>query len=241
MNDIRSPEYYLSNFSHFITSKHHLMDRVSFNEAHSRAIRFWHWATVLVLSFILLTAFTGKFFFNNIRISNLLDQQMHKQGFSPTGEQVWDTTFVLRDMVWRWHTIFGYILAGLFFFRVLVEFFQPREEKYRVRIARAFGLRRTKQDGKTARHYLLVKLVYILAYGMIGTLAGTGIWMSFRRNTPEYFTERFHSIKGIHELTVNLFLLFMLIHLVGVIRAERGRYRNIVSGMIHGRGGRTDR
>ncbi|MDP4263568.1 MAG: cytochrome b/b6 domain-containing protein [Bacteroidota bacterium] len=227
--------YFCSNFNlYFLIVKKYLMDRVTFSEAHSRAIRLWHWASVFVMSFILLTAFTGKFFFNNIHIAGVLDQQLQKQGAHLSQEQIWDTTFVLRDAVWKWHSLFGYILSGLFVFRIASEFFQPRNQQFSRRIKNAVGFLKLKQDKKTARHYLAVKIIYLLAYILIALLAGTGIWMAVNRNTKIYFTPQFHSVKEIHAAAVNFLLLFMIIHIAGVIKAERGKYKNIVSGMIHG-------
>lgn len=210
------------------------MNSVSFREAHSRGIRFWHWATVLVMSFQLLTAFTGKFFFNNIKISGVLDEQLQKKGVHLQGEKIWDITYALKDNVWRWHTWIGYILSGLLVLRILIEFFQPSGEKFSARIKNSIKWLKRKEERKSTVHYLIVKVIYLLAYLLIGVLAGTGIWMGLNRNTPVYFTEQFHFVKEIHELGVNFFMVFLLIHIVGVIRAERGKYSNIVSGMIHG-------
>jgi cytochrome b len=218
----------------FFTIKNKLMNKVSFNERHSRGIRLWHWATVLAMSFQLLTAFTAKFLFNNIQLSRQLNEQLQKYDVHLSGEKVWDTTRVLKETIWTTHIVFGYILAGLLLFRIVVEIFQPHEEKFAQRMKNAVFGTKNKQSAKTSRHYLLVKIIYLLAYILIATLSVTGVWMSLKRHTSLYFTEQFHRVKEIHEMSVNFLLLFMIIHLVGVIRAERGKYRNVVSGMIHG-------
>jgi Ni/Fe-hydrogenase 1 B-type cytochrome subunit len=210
------------------------MNRVSFNEPHSRGIRLWHWATLFVMSFLLLTAFAAKFLFNNFKTGKALDQQLQIQGVHLSGEQIWNTTEALKNTVWTSHSFFGYILAALLLFRIVTEIFQPGHERLFRRIGNAVQSWKQGQQVKSGRHYVLVKCAYLGAYCIIATLGGTGVWMALNRNTPLYHTEKFHAVKEIHETAVNLLLIFITMHLLGVIIAERGKYRNIVSGMIHG-------
>ncbi|RTL59848.1 MAG: cytochrome b/b6 domain-containing protein [Sphingobacteriales bacterium] len=210
------------------------MNGVSFREQHSRAIRFWHWATVFVLSFILLTAFTAKFFTNPYQNHPIIFDALVKQGLKPSGEGVHQVTNVLTVKVWKVHTYFGYILAGLLAFRFLAEIFQPVNQRIAVRIGNAVRLLQAKKEVKSSRHYLIVKLIYLIAYTLLAVICFTGVWMGLHSEQLFNETANYHQMKEYHETAVNLLLIFMLIHLVGVIRAERGKYKNVVSDMING-------
>lgn len=212
-----------------------LMNISTFGGPHSKGIRFWHWATVFVMSFQLLTAFTGKFLLNDDKIGETLTEQLQKKGMHLEPNEAWSIGNAMVDNVWTFHTWIGYVLSGLLLLRIIIEFFQANEEKFATRIRKSVQWLRQKQEIKKARHYLVVKVVYLIAYILIGILAGTGIWMGLNRNSPVHNTEQFHEVKEIHEFTVNLFMIFLFVHIVGVIRAERGSYPNVVSEMIHGK------
>jgi cytochrome b len=210
------------------------MNRVSFREQHSRAIRFWHWATVFVLSFILLTAFTAKFFTNPYENHPIIFDALTEQGLKPTGDGVHQITNLLAAKVWKVHTFFGYILAGLLIFRFLAEIFQPVNQRIFSRIGNAVRLLKIKKDIKSSRHYLMVKLIYIVAYTLLAVICFTGLWMGLHKEQLFNETEKYHQMKEYHEIAVNLLLLFMLVHLIGVVRGERGKYKNVISDMING-------
>src|SRR5258708_4403126 len=42
-------------------------------------------------------------------------------------------------------------------------------------------------------------------------------------------------IKDVHSIVQYLLYTYILVHLIGVVRADIGKYRGIVSGMIHGK------
>jgi Ni/Fe-hydrogenase 1 B-type cytochrome subunit len=211
------------------------MNISTFGGPHSRGIRFWHWATVFVMSFQLLTAFTGKFIVNDDAIGETLTKELEKKSVHLEPNEAWRIGNAMIDNVWTFHTWTGYALSALLLFRIILEFFQSKEEKMATRIKKSVQWLRQKQETKKASHYLIVKIIYLAAYVLLGILAGTGIWMGLNRNTPVKLTEQFHDVKEIHEFTVNLFMIFLFVHIVGVIRAERGSYPNVVSEMIHGK------
>ena len=211
------------------------MNIATFGGPHSRAIRFWHWATVLVMCFQLLTAITGKFIVNDDAIGETLTKELGKKSIKLEPNEAWRIGNAMVDNVWTFHTWTGYMLSALLLFRIIIEFFQSKEETMAARIKRSLQWLRQKQETKKARHYLLVKILYLIAYVLLGILAGTGIWMGLNRNGPIKITEQFQEVKEVHEMTVYFFMGFLFVHIVGVIRAERGNYPNIVSEMIHGK------
>jgi cytochrome b len=207
------------------------MNKISFVARQSRAIRLWHWLTVIVTGLILFTVFAGKFVVNGWHTGQVIDQTTRKFGPALTGQQIGETVSALRSSLWKWHIYFGYALSVLFAFRLLIE---AVEGKLWKSIRNGFRFAPERGQRKTKFHYLLVKFVYLLVYGLIGTIVGTGLWLAYYRGGNAVSFEHFHDIKEIHETCFNFLLLFIFIHLVGIIRAERGKHKNIISGMVHG-------
>jgi cytochrome b len=61
----------------------------------------------------------------------------------------------------------------------------------------------------------------------------TGLGMAFGRNFG-FSREIFRGMKNIHAFLQYLMYAFVLIHLAGVIIAENGKIKGLVSGMING-------
>lgn len=208
------------------------MNQTLFQQTYSRGLRLWHWCTVIITGLLLFTALVAKTFMNKIHMGSTLSEYFKQSGSALSGRQVFDAANALQTNLWNWHTKYGYVLAGLVVFRLLVELFQPKQEKMYQRIKKAFTAIRYKQSVKTGWHYLIVRFLYIAFYGLLVTISTTGVWMSFNLKPEE--TEQFHSIKEIHESCFIILMGFIFIHLVGVIRAERNGHKNIVSNMING-------
>ncbi len=210
------------------------MKPVSFRESHSAAIRFWHWSSFIIIGFLLITIFVGKTFLDFRHTASVVQTTLAQQQIRITNDQSSDIAFALRNTIWKWHTYFGYILCGLLAFRLFIEFLQPREQQFFARMQRAYFFYRRKEEAAQNKHYLWVKTIYILFYLLIFTMAGTGLWMAFNRDQELLLGSNFHPVKEIHENCMLLVLLFIFIHLAGVIRAERKKYKGVVSDMING-------
>lgn len=210
------------------------MKPVSFRESHSAAIRFWHWSSFIVISLLLTTIFVGKTFLDFRYTASTIQQTLEQKHIVISNDQASDLAFALRKRIWEWHIFFGYVLCGLLGFRLLIEFLQPKEQQFLARMQRAYFFYRKKVDRQQNKHYLTVKTIYLIFYLLIFTMAGTGLWLAFNRNIELVIGSDFHAMKEIHENCMILILVFIFIHLAGVIRAERKKYRGVVSDMING-------
>lgn len=207
------------------------MSSFSFLERQSRAIRLWHWLTVLVVGLLLLTIIVSKTYLNGFRTGQTINNTLTRQGIKLSQQEIWDTVDALRNGIWTSHIYFGYALTALFVFRFMIEIIQGKLVKS---LRRGFAFLKVKQERMTAWHFIVVKLIYLLFYGVLTTIVATGLWMAFYRDKNIVTPEQFHGIKEIHENCFIILLIFIFLHLVGIIRAERGGHKNIVSGMIHG-------
>lgn len=208
------------------------MNYKPFYQTQSRAMRLWHWSTFIIIAFLLYSVFVGKFFLNPYNNSIIIHDRLRQLGFNNDPDPSYDIADALSKNVWNWHIRYGYVLTGLFLFRLLIEIFQKSDEKLIHRIKNAFFFTQKKEVRKTAWYYLIVRFIYLLFYFLLGIIISTGLWLSFYRHASD--AGLVHSVKQVHESCFYFLLLFILIHIAGVIRAERREYKDIISSMING-------
>ncbi|HLI93342.1 MAG TPA: cytochrome b/b6 domain-containing protein [Puia sp.] len=209
------------------------MNPHSFLEPHSRAIRLWHWTFVLFVSAtigIVILASTLLRTGNNVP---LVEHQLAEKGVSISEDQARSVAHSFNDELWDVHRWLGYGLSLLLVFRWFIERAQPRAERLNYKVRRAAGFRSVipiEQD--QSRHYLVVKSIYLVFYGVFVAMALSGLVQAFD-DVPR-LDEYQDTAKQLHSFLQWPIYFFIFIHLVGVIRADLGYHKGIVSGMIHG-------
>jgi cytochrome b len=213
---------------------------VSFHEPHSLAIRIWHWTFFVVLTASLTTVLFGSTLLRTRDNIAGVQQELQEKGVSVTKDQARSVAHAYSDKVWDLHTWLGYGLAGLLLIRIIIEVAQPGEERLRTKIRKVAGFKpsglRPGDDAakRFVQHYGRVKWMYVIFYVLIGTMALTGLGLAFE-DVP-VFKNWHRGITKVHAFVQYFIYAFILIHLVGVIRADLGRHKGLVSGMIHGKG-----
>lgn len=209
------------------------MNPHSFLEPHSKAIRIWHWIFVLFVSATIVTVLLASTIFRTRNTTPLVLAQLKESGITVTPDQARSVAHEFNDRLWDIHRIIGYGLCILLISRWFIDFGEPNGERLKYRIQRARNFRSTipiEMDQR--RHYLTVKTIYMLFYAAFALMAITGLVLAFediRQLQP------FHQpAKQVHSFLQYVIYGFILIHLVGVIRADLGHHKGIVSGMIHG-------
>jgi cytochrome b561 len=138
------------------------------------------------------------------------------------------------DKMWDFHKLLGYTLSFLLLSRVLIELTQQKDEKMKSRFKNAlFAYRQPGADKKELRHYLLTKVSYILFYLLIFCMATTGLIIAFGADLGLANPFR-HTVKEVHGFIQYLIYAFVVIHLAGVILADIGKSKGIISGMVNG-------
>lgn len=202
---------------------------------YSAPLRWWHWINLLVIAGSLLTVTINGTLLDGKKSTAFIQEQLQKAGAAVTQQQAREASHGLRDEVWQIHIYCGYTLVGLLLFRLGLEFFQVTDQKLMRKIKAAY--RRyfvIRQDRKLAKHELLVKLLYAAFYTMLSVMAITGLCMAFEDDVP--FLKNLHFIRSIHSFTMYLILGFIMVHVAGVLLAERKESKGIVSDMINGGG-----
>lgn len=200
----------------------------------SSGLRFWHWANAIIISGLLITVLINSTILDDRSNQSFLKTELQKNGTILNEQQARSLAHAQSDEVWGIHIYFGYFLAALFVFRFVMDFFQPKEQRFFVGLKEAYRQYFTiKQNQYLARHDLAVKIIYLLFYGLLTIMVITGLTLAFE---DELALSRplHHTIKEIHGFTMYLVLAFIAVHLIGVYLAERNRSPGIVSDMING-------
>ncbi len=203
------------------------------NKKYSAPLRLWHWLSAAVITGSLLTVLLDSTLTNSHTNAGIIKAQLADNKVSVTNDQARQAAHEISDKVWTVHTWFGYTLAALLLFRLIVEFFQLADQKLIRRIKSAYHQYHIiKKDRELARHELAVKLLYATFYILLTIMAVTGLCLAFEDDVPAL--KAIHAIREIHGFCMYLIIAFIVVHLAGVFLAERKDSKGIVSDMING-------
>jgi len=204
---------------------------------YSPSLRLWHWLSAAVITGSLLTVLTNSIFTNGHQNAVVIQKELSDQNVSVTTDQARHAAHEIGDKVWAVHTYFGYTLAALLLFRIILEFFQVADQKLirKIKIAHNHYYV-TRKDAELARHELVVKSLYVAFYIVLTIMVVTGLCLAFEDDVPAL--KAIHAIREVHGFCMYLVIAFIIVHVVGVFLAERKDSKGIVSDMING--GSTD-
>ena len=205
-----------------------------FLQQHSASLRIWHWLTFLFITGSIVTVLFNSTLLSPRENIKLVQEQLTKKGVTVTDDQAFAVSHEYEDKMWEVHKLIGYGLAFLLLARVVIEFTQSEEEKMRNRFKSVIILSKLNDENSADyKHYLCVKLSYMLFFILLFLMALTGMGMAFGRDLG-FSRDIYNILKNIHAIIQYFMYAFILIHLAGVIIAENGKIGGIVSGMIHG-------
>jgi Ni/Fe-hydrogenase 1 B-type cytochrome subunit len=201
---------------------------------HSAPLRLWHWANTVVISGSLITVLINSTITDDQATSAFFKDEFKKAGASVTDDQVRSVAHALSDSVWDVHKYFGYCLAGLLLFRLVLEYFQLADQKFIRKMKNVyFQFKTVKKDRAATMHELAVKIIYSIFYTLLVIMVVTGLFLAFEDAMAPFKSIR-HTVKDVHGFCMYLVLGFIVVHLAGVFLAERKDSKGIVSDMING-------
>jgi Ni/Fe-hydrogenase 1 B-type cytochrome subunit len=209
-----------------------------FLKKHSVVIRIWHWITFLFITASIITVLLASTLLNPRANIGMVKEQLQSKGLTVTNDQAFAVSHRYEDKAWDVHKWIGFGIAFLLLSRLAIELVQPGEEKFRSRLKNAIRLYKQNDEMKlTYRHYISVKLSYILFYALLLCMVLTGLGLAFGEDLG--FSRGLHgTIKQIHSFGQYCMYAFVLVHIGGVIIADNKEAKGIVSGMVNG--GMTD-
>ena len=182
--------------------------------------RLWHWIHATVVLGLLGTVFLRKTFLSWRTNSELLTQKLSEIDLTVTEAQAKVLAKAIRAPMWEWHIILGYALTALVLWRIILFFTDSGKQNYQNLKAESL-------------HKKMVKLGYIGIYAILAFMTVTGLTIHFYEELG-LLKDTAHDIKEIHELVFNAILIFVPLHIIGVIIAENRDEKGIISDMIHG-------
>lgn len=182
--------------------------------------RLWHWINAAVVLGLLGTVFLRKTFLSWRSNAEILKEKLSGIDIEITADQASILAKAIRAPMWEWHIILGYALSVLLLWRILLFFTTSGKLNYQ------------KNQNETL-HTKMVKLSYIALYTVLLFMAVTGLTMHFYEPL-ELTKDTLHDIKELHELVYNAILIFVPLHLIGIIVAEIRDEKGMISDMIHG-------
>lgn len=183
---------------------------------YSKLLRIWHWLNAITILGLLATFFLRKTFLSWRTNSQLIVDKFELEDIEVTTELAKATAKAIRAPMWEWHIIFGYILAGLIIFRIII--FIKEGVSYK-------DFSSLHRKGITA----LYTVFYILVTFM--TISGLVIYFGADLELSKDFRG---SLKDIHEYVAWFFVFFVPLHMGGVLVAELTDEKGLVSKMISG-------
>jgi cytochrome b561 len=201
---------------------------------YSASLRFWHWANTLVISGSLITVLINSTITDRANVAPVVINALQEKGVTVSEKQAGAVGHDLGDKVWEVHIYFGYALAALLLFRLLLEFFQVADQKFIRKMKILYTqYQAVKNNRELARHELAVKTIYSVFYITLIIMAITGLFLAFEDFFAPYKAIR-HDVKEVHGFCMYVVLAFIAVHLAGVFLAERKDSPGIVSDMING-------
>lgn len=196
-------------------------------------VRLWHWLNLLVISGSLATVLVNALLFDRQQRS-FVRSQLSAAGAIVTDHQAGAVIHGIEDQVWGFHIYFGYALSALFLFRLAAEFFLPPNLRLLTKLKSAFqSYNALKKQRERTRHELIVKGLYAIFYLLLIIMVVSGLLLAFEDQTG--FSESLnHSIKEFHGFCMYLIIIFIILHIAGVLLAEQKEDKGIVSDMING-------
>lgn len=197
-------------------------------------LRIWHWLNAAVVTGLLLTVALRKTLFGIRANSAMIQAKAAAAGVTAmTPKLAKDIANGYIDRLWEWHVFLGYSLGVLLLLRILVIFAHKECPWRHFRLGLAQYQSAGPQDKRDSLHYVLVRSGYLAFYIAALFMITSGLTMIYAESLhlSDAMEENIHDV---HETFQWFFIVFVGGHIGGVIMAELGKYRGLISNMIHG-------
>jgi Ni/Fe-hydrogenase 1 B-type cytochrome subunit len=183
----------------------------------SLGLRIWHWLDVMAIAGLILTALLRKGWLSWRDNVQIMLSKSSEMGATLTPETAKELAIALRNQMWDWHYLLGYLLSSLIVFRFFVFLSQ----------------RKNKVAPPASLYKKAVQYGYYVFYAVVTYMAFSGLLMHFKKElgVGKDFADL---LKEVHEFLIWFFYLFIVGHVIGVFAAENRDEAGIVSDMING-------
>lgn len=179
------------------------------------ASRLIHWAIAFTFLYILLTVLLRLGWMNKGSMGTIIQEGLSNDGITLDKDAAGTLAKKVRRPMWETHTIAGYVLVGLYVVRMIIN------------IVQGWGFDNPLKAGLSG-YKKFKSWVYVVFYILLAGSLITGLLI-------EFGPESIHEIsEEIHKLSLYYMTTFIAVHLVGVVIADGGKERGIISKIISG-------
>ena len=179
------------------------------------ASRLIHWAIAFTFLYILLTVLLRLGWMNKGSMGTIIQEGLYKDGITLDKDAAGTLAKKVRRPMWETHTMAGYVLVGLYVVRMIIN------------IVQGCGFDNPLKAGLSG-YKKFKSWVYVVFYIFLAGSLITGLLI-------EFGPESIHEIsEEIHKLSLYYMTTFIAVHLVGVVIADGGKERGIISKIISG-------
>jgi len=182
-----------------------------FNLAH----RLIHWAIAFTVLFLLLTILLRMGWMNKDHVGNIIQQNLGKSNIHINTKDAALIGKAVRKPLWNWHILAGYTLIGLYLIRMILTAIQG--------IAYKNPFSKTTKTKEKFQAW-----VYIIFYCLLAVSLFTGFMIE---NGPKSLQ---HKMELVHVQGLYYLVAFIILHIGGVMLAEFGPEKGIISRIISG-------
>lgn len=177
--------------------------------------RMTHWAIAITFLLLLFTIFLRLTWMNKVHVAGIIEAYLGTTDQALSQEQLIVLAKQIRQPMWKWHVYLGYILVGLLSFRFMLPLFGQ------MRFQNPFCPSLTLK-------VRLQKLTYLVFYAcVVGSLI-TGLIIQFGPADLK------GTMESLHKLGIYYLVVFIVLHLTGVLIAEFTDENGIISRMVSG-------
>ena len=182
---------------------------------YSKAYRIMHWAIAISFLLLLITIFLRLTWMNKYNVAAIIQDYLTSTGQVLSEDQLITLAKKIRKPMWDWHVYIGYVLVGLFSIRFTLPFFgeMPFQNPLRENLSAKDKFQQWS---------------YIIFYICVVISLVTGLIIVFG---PKAYKK---TMESIHELSIYYLLVFMVIHIGGVLIAEFTDQKGLISKIVSG-------
>jgi len=185
------------------------------NNRFNRINRIIHWAIAFTLLFLLTTVLLRMGWMNSNGVGDIIQKNLAKSGTQISSKDAVAIAKEVRRPMWQLHYIAGYTMIGLYLLRMVLTAIQGASYKG--------SLNKTATTKEKFKAW-----VYIVFYALLAVSMFTGF---MTLNGPKSL----HSImSAIHTKSIYYVVMFIIIHIAGVLIADAGTEPGIISKIISG-------
>ncbi|PVD49607.1 cytochrome B [Terrimonas sp.] len=194
------------------------MTKFILKSSYTRAHRILHWLIALTFIFILLTVWLRQGWMNRHNIADVVILQAATDHVDMPKDTADKIGRIVRKPMWDWHIYAGYVLLGLYIIRLIVMKIEGPV------FSNPFSRNITSKER-------IKSAIYLIFYICLFLSLFTGAYIKL---VGKVYPGVYAAMKGVHVQSLYYSLAFIFLHLAGLVLAEMGTDKGIISRMIHG-------